>query len=383
MRVGIFTNSYSPVVNGVVNSILGFQKGLAALGHEVFIVCANAPGAPTNEGRVYRFRALPKLPNADMWPPTPFPRRMWRELSGLHLDVVHTQHPVWLGRWALWFGRRNGIPVITTIHTQYDEYCHYLPIVGRMSRGLVRRAVVRYCDKCDRVATPAETMRQKLLQWGVTQQIDVVPNATDLAPFLDADGRSVRPRHGIANDETLLLWAGRIAPEKNLRFLIESMALVRQSAPATRLMIIGSGPEAAQLRGFVADRGLSDFVIFPGHVPYPLIPPYFAAADIFVSASLTEVQPLVITEAMASRTPVVAVRAQGSVDAIRDGENGLLAQVSKSDLASKTIELVLDEPRRRRMGAKAQEFSKRYSAPKMAQRLVAVYESVLDGRRRS
>jgi len=380
MRVGIFTNSYTPIVSGVVNSILGFKKGLEALEHEVFVVCANTPGKPENEERVYRFRALPKLRNADMWPPTPFPGRMWRELRQLQLDIVHTQHPLWLGRWALWFARRNGIPVVTTIHTQYDEYCHYVPVVGRISRGLVRRAVVRYCERCDRVATPAETMRQKLVQWGVMRHIDVVPNATDLGPFLEADGTPVRRRYGIREHDVLLFWAGRLAPEKNIQFLVESMALVRQAAPNTRLMLVGDGPDADLLRHFVADRGLSDFVILTGHVPYSSIPPYYAAADIFVSASLTEVQPLVITEAMAARNPVVAVRAQGSVDAIRHGENGLLARVTQVDLASKTLELVQDPPRRRRMGAKAQQFSKNYSVPRMAQRLVEVYEAALNAR---
>ena len=324
MRVGIFTNSYTPTVNGVVNSILGFKKGLEALGHEVFVVCADAPGKPENEERVFRLKALPKLRNADLWPPTPFPRRVWRALRDLQLDIVHTQHPLWLGRWALWFARRHGIPAITTIHTQYDEYCHYVPVLGRVSRRFVRRTVARYCNWCDCVTTPAETMRQKLREWGVTQRIDVVPNATDLAPFLSADGSPVRRQYGIGDDDVLLLWAGRLAPEKNIPFLIESVGLINESAPNTKLMIVGSGPDAEALRRLAVDRGLSDCVILTGHVPYASIPPYYAAADIFVSASVTEVQPLVITEAMAAHTPVVAVQAQGSVDAIRHGENGLL-----------------------------------------------------------
>ncbi|MBM3475060.1 MAG: glycosyltransferase family 4 protein [Armatimonadetes bacterium] len=384
MRIGIFTNTYLPSVNGVVNSIAAFRQGLEAEGHTVFVFGPKVPGHVDDDERVLRFPAhtLKRYPDYPL--PLPSGSRLDRRASQLHLDLVHTQHPWLLGAWGQRFARRQGLPLVTTIHTQYEMYAHYAaPIPSGLLRPGLRSTVRRYCNHCHVVATPGSAMKGYLADLGVTRPIEVVPNATDLSGFDTADGLPVRQTYGIAPDEVLFTFIGRAAREKSLDDLIRAFAVVAAELPRARLMIVGGGPELERLRNLAARQTCADRILLPGPVPYREIATYHAAGDVFVTASVTEVQPLSLTEAMCAWTPVVGFNAGGINDMVADGSTGLLASVEEGveGLARRMLRLGRDGEFRAALAAEAHRTSLRYHIPVATQRLLEVYDQAVTAAR--
>lgn len=383
MRIAVFTNTYRPTINGVVNSIEAFRKGLEAAGHQVSVFAPQAAGPVGEEDFVFRFRArsLRRYPEYPV--PLPFPGTATKAFAAVAPDIVHTQHPWLIGKWGLRLARRAGTPVVTTIHTQYEQYAHYgRPIPAGLLSRLLRRTVRRYCQQCDIVATPGAAMKQYLAELGVTQPIEVVPNATDLSGFDTAEGWEVRETFGIAPTDVLFAFVGRTAREKNLDALIRAFSTVAAELPEARLMIVGGGPALDSLKRMATEQPCRERIILTGVVPYERIKEYHAAADVFVTASVTEVQPLSLSEAMAARTPIAGIDAGGINDMVTHGETGLLTPAAEGadGLARVMLELGTDAERRSRMAEAARQASLRYHIPRATDRLLEVYAMALEGR---
>jgi 1,2-diacylglycerol 3-alpha-glucosyltransferase len=376
LRIAVFTNTYLPSINGVVNSIEAFRKGLQEAGHDVFVFAPQAPEPAGDEDFVFRFRAVslrryPEYPVA-----LPLSRSVGDAFRALKPHLVHTQHPWLIGRWGLRLARRAETPVVTTIHTQYEQYAHYAwPIPPGLLNRVLRRTVRNYCEHCDVVATPGTAMKDYLVDLGVTRPIQVVPNATDLSRLDTADGSEVREALGIAGTDCLFAFIGRTAREKNLEGLVRAFSIVAAELPGARLMVVGGGPALDGLQRMAAEQPCHDRVVFTGFVPYERIREYHAAADVFVTASMSEVQPLALTEAMAAGAPIAGVDAHGINDMVEHGQTGLLAPAEEGieGLARVMLELGRDADERRRMGAAARQASRRYHIPEATERLLQVY----------
>ncbi len=383
MRIAVFTNTYLPTINGVVNSIEAFRKGLQEAGHDVFVFAPQAPEPAGDEDHVFRFRAVclrryPEYPVA-----LPVSRSAGEAFRTLKPHLVHTQHPWLIGGWGLRLARQSGTPVVTTIHTQYEQYAHYAwPIPPGLLNHLLRRTVRNYCERCDIVATPGTAMKDYLVELGVTRPIQVVPNATDLSGFDAADGREVREALGVAPTDVLFAFVGRAAREKNLDGLLRAFTMVATELPEARLMVVGGGPALDGLRRMAAEQPCHDRIALTGFVPYEMIREYHAAADVFVTASVTEVQPLSLAEAMAAGAPIAGIDAGGINDMVQDGQTGRLAPAEEGieGLARVMLELGRDASKRSRMAEAAREASRRYHIPKATERLLQVYAMAGEGK---
>jgi 1,2-diacylglycerol 3-alpha-glucosyltransferase len=386
VRIAVFTNGYRPTINGVVNSIEAFRQGLEAAGHEVYVF-APGPYRPVEDPHfVFRYPSvcLGRCPDHPV--ALPFGRARGRGIGEPTVDVVHTQHPWWVGDWGLAYARRHRIPAVTTIHTQYEQYAHYAwPAPAGVLRGILRAGVRRHCSRCAIVMTPGRAMRGYLQELGVTSPIEVVPNATDLSGFDAADGGTVRAQYGVAPDDVLYAFVGRAAKEKSLDALIRSFCLVASELPPAKLMIVGGGPELGALKALAGSQACAERIILTGLIPYEQIRGYHAAADVFVTASVTEVQPLSLNEAMAARTPIAGIDAGGINDMVEDGVTGLLSPPDEGveGLARVMLELGRNEALRARMAEAAREASRRYDIPQATGKLIEVYEAALErhGRR--
>lgn len=376
MRIGVFTNTYLPTINGVVNAIHAFRRGLERLGHEVIVFAPGTRDCPA-EHRVVRYRAVRPRPEVDYPVALPSVRAVGEAFRSVDLDLIHTHHPWWVGVWGLRHARRSGLPVVTTIHTQYELYSHYVPFYQPLAKRVLRKKTLRYCQKVDLVLTPGPARKRQLEELGVKTPIEVVPNATDIEPFQQASGESVRQRYGLAPDQPLAFFAGRIAREKNLDVVLNAMVGVVRELPQARLLLAGDGPELAPLQQLAAERGLADTVIFAGRVPYDEMPEYHAAADVFATASLSEVQPISLTETMAARTPVVAVRADWAEDVVVEGENGLLTENNAGALARGLVRALADTDLRGDLSQGASRHAEQYAIIPASQRLLEVYETLL------
>ncbi|MEW6084002.1 MAG: glycosyltransferase [Chloroflexota bacterium] len=361
MRIGMMTDAYKPHVSGVTSYIDLNKRALEALGHEVYVFTFGDLEQTDDDPRVFR---SPGMPLSDTGFYLSLRHRTDVQQIIQTMDVIHVHHPFMSGRLALIYGRKHNIPVLFTNHTRYDLYAQTrLPLMpAEVSMSLLQAYMPAFCDNVDLVISPSRGMEKILRQYGVTSHIEVVPNGTDLEPFLSAKPLA-REEFGFTNEDVLLVYMGRIAPEKNLEFLLKAFAGVSRAMPNTKLLVVGGGQKEHEegIRTFAHDVGLADRVKFTGTVAYADLPSYLAMCDIFATASVTEVHPFSVIEGMATGLPIVGIDSPGIGDSITDGETGLL---SVDDLASYTAKLTmlcLNRELQKKMGAAAQKASHQFS----------------------
>lgn len=383
MRIGFVTTTYLPSRNGVATSTALFAQGLRELGHEVDIYAPNHPARPPAEEGVHR------LPSTMMGAPADYPVLLWPNppvVAALPLrgtDVFHTMHPFLAGALARLWGRRFQAPVVFSAHTQYEEYVHYARVMPRrMSRGLTRSHVATFARSVDQVMVPGRAMEEMLRRYGYGGPVTRMPNPVDLAAFQAADAPQrrfeVRARYQIAQGAPLVISLGRLAAEKNLGLLLRSFDLARRARPELRLMVVGDGPVRVALEAH-APGG----VVFTGALPYAEVPHLLAAADVFMTASTSEVLPMSMIEALASGTPLVAARSPAAQDLIQAGphahSNGVICEPTEADLAAGLRQALSPGalPRRQEAArASAQQYDLRVRAAALAQ----MYQELLERR---
>ncbi len=377
MRIGIFTNTYRPSLNGVAKCVEYYERGLIERGHEVVIFAPAPDGYDTGNDPdyVYRFPALPTPLDMDYSIAAPFSRPVVKALRRLDFDIIHTQHPIWVGAWGAWYARWVGVPLVTTVHTEYRLFAYLLPLPEPLVEAYLRMRVSAYCNKCEVVTTPVPSMRERLREGGVRRPIEILPNPTDIERFARADGREVRREYGLPEEAVVIGFVGRLWPEKNLAFLFEAVRGVLEAAPQAWFLVVGEGPERENLEQQAARAGLRQRVVFTGAVQHHRMPEHQAALDLLVTASLSETQPLAYTEAMAAGKPVVAVQAPGAQDMIESGKNGLLSppEAGPQALGEQIACLVHDPEKRREMGEYARRWVWQFDVAKVAERLERIY----------
>ena len=378
MRVAIFSNTYWPTVNGVAISIANLRQGLQNLGHEVFVF-APAPrdfDVSEDQDHVYRFPSLPAPVAADYHLAFPVAPAVARELRHHDFDIVHTHHPMWVGAWGQWFARWMGVPLITTVHTQYEIYSKLVPLPDPLVNGYLKVRVNSYCNRCDLVTTPAESSRQRLLKLGVTTPVEVIYNPTDLSPLWEADGSGVRAQFGAGPDDILLGYIGRLAPEKNLGALLDAAEMFLPQAPSARLLLVGDGPSREGLQRRAERMPCGDRILFAGRIEHSLIPDFDAALDVFITPSMFEVQPLSFAEALATGTPIIAMDAPGGNDMVENGVNGRLVPPAEqgAGLARVVLEMLSDQQGFQAMRERAREWANRYDRMTVVGRMLEAYE---------
>ena len=374
MKIGIFTNIYKPVINGVVNSISSFKKGLEELGHEVYIFAPTCPDYKDDEKNILRIKSV-RLPLQNDYRISlpPLAKKMLDIIK--QLDVIHTQHPFVMGNYGSFFADIYNKPLIFTHHTQYDKYSHYIPFEQETVQMFTRWLVKDYANKCDCVIAPSESIKKMLLNQGIKSRIEVVPTGINLDVFGNPNREIIRKKYNLSLEQKLLLYAGRIAKEKNLEFLIKSFKLVLNKKPNTYLMLVGSRTKKDYLVDLIKKLNLETKVFLVGHSN--AVQNYYGAADLFVFSSKTETQGLVLVEAMAAGIPVVAVDSAGVKDVV-DGKNGVLTKESLSEFSEKIIKLLENDALRKEMSQNARKTASNYSIQKMSRKMLKVYESVLE-----
>jgi glycosyltransferase involved in cell wall biosynthesis len=372
LRIAMFTEAWPPIISGVSAATRTLVEGLRARGHTVDLYTPKHPERDDGDADIIGLPSV-TIPMPGWIPITlPLTPGAFREICRGGYDIAHTQHPFVLGQTARALARRANIPLVGTMHTQYEQYVHYWSPWQEPGRRIVRQLVRDYCNTCDQVTTVAQGMADLLREYGVTTPIEVIPNDLDLSAYLTADGATVRQKLGLQNDEVMLLSLGRMGAEKNLVFMLDALTPVLREE-RVRLVFVGDGPLRPELERRALADGVAGRVVFAGPVPHDETPGWYAAADLFLLASVTEVNPLTVGEAMASGTPVVAVDSFSARDAVRHNENGLVVPAAATDFREAVHALVRDGERRRAMGACARETAARRGASGAAERTEALY----------
>lgn len=352
MRVALFTNNYLPFCGGVTISVETLRGGLEALGHEAWVFAPRMQGA-VDGPRVVRYPSIPAVTYPEFSLAVPFSRRIAARVRALGVDVFHAHHPFLLGPTARRLARRAGRPLVFTYHTRYDKYAHYVPL----RRGLVETAAVglstAFAARADAVIAPSAVVRDELRLRGVSTPIAVVPTGVDLERFSPGDRDEARRALGLDPAERVLLYVGRLDREKSVDRVLSAFARIAGTVPRCRLVLVGRGTQEDALRRLAAGSAAADRIHFLGARPHGTLPGWYRAADVFLFASETETQGLVLAEAAACALPAVAVAAPGYEEVVRDGESGVLTKLEPEALAEGAIGLLLDPARRLAMGRRA------------------------------
>lgn len=378
MRIGFFTDTYTPQINGVVTSIRLFAKALERLGHTVYIF-APTPRQPTDGPRVIRIPSVPFVFQPEMRLATIYSNHAYRLVRRANLDVVHAHDPFAIGLFGFAVSKRFRIPYVHTHHAVYEEYVHYV-WEAQLTRSLAEWLSKEFSDQCDTVLAPSTKIANALLDGGVTTPVITLPTGVDARRFAprDSDERDVaafRKRHRVPKGARLITFVGRLGSEKNIDLLIDAMGQVK--TPDTRLLIVGDGPYREDLVAHVAKDELRNRVIFTGYLKPEYVRIAYHASEVFFFGSTSETQGLVIAEAMASGLPVVAVRDLATADAVADGVNGLLVEGTPAAMAAAADRVLGDVGSREAMSRASVERAWDISIDRQAERLAAIYHDLI------
>jgi glycosyltransferase involved in cell wall biosynthesis len=370
MRIGLITACYRPVVNGVTRMVDMYGARLEKAGHAVTIFTLGNSVSAHNGPAVVTSPAVP-LGRTGYHIGLRYSREARALLS--EMDIVHCHHLLM----GLEFAQRySRCPIVFTNHTRYDLYASaYSPISQPAADAIMHRLWPAMTDGCDAVIAPSPSMRQTLRDFGVHQRIEVIENGVDLERIRNPSAPRGKADYGFSEDSVLLVYVGRLSVEKNVERMLSQFTRAAEAVPALRLLIVGDGPLRGGLEKQARNLGHSDKVYFTGHVPSDKIPDHLAAADLFVTASTSEVHPLTVIEAIASGLPVVAYRSPGISDTIESGVTGLLVG-EEDELAQAMMYLSGDSHLRSMMAAAAVQSASRYDIETTVRRTLDLYQEL-------
>lgn len=385
LRIAMFTNNYLPFIGGVPISIDRLRQGLTELGHQVLIVAPSYPKIKSNEHFILRVRALlPLGKHKEFRLANIFSPKLYRQVVRFRPDIIHVHHPFWLGSAGLFVGRSLNIPVIYTYHTRLEHYAHYVPLPGPLFRNLVSHAMVRrFANRCNGVIVPTESAEEYLRTIGVRRPILVQPTGIDIEKYSAVSDQQINQLRAqyAPNGERILISISRLSQEKNIDFLLNAISVLKKTSDRPfRLLIIGDGPEQHRIKNRINELSLTNTISLLGAVPPESIPAYCRMGSIFLFASRSETQGMVILEAMASGMPVVAVRSSGIDDIIENGVNGFKTPPNAGEWCARIDQLMNDSALYDRLSANAKSTAANYSIIRFGENIQRFYADILTAR---
>jgi 1,2-diacylglycerol 3-alpha-glucosyltransferase len=381
----IVSDVYFPRVNGVSTSIRSFRQDLERLGVQSTLVAPayELPRALPPEERLDEVlrvpaRSVPRDPEDRIMNRGAL-RRCLADIAPERCSLVHIQTPFLAHYAGLRLARERGVPVIATCHTYFEDYLHhYLPLLPRFaSSWLARSVMTSQLNAVDAVVSPSEQVRQRLLEYGVKRPIHVIPTGMTEDRFAPGNGQRFRLWQGIGAKQPLLLNVGRVAFEKNLSFLLRMFVDVRKRRADALLVIAGEGPARTALMAEAASLGLGESVRFIGNLDRDSqLNDCYAAADLFVFASRTETQGLVLLEAMAQGRTVVSTACLGTRSVLTSESGAIVVDEHEGDFASAVVASLRDPASARDRGEKGRRWAMRWSSRSMASRMSELYHEV-------
>jgi len=381
MRIGLFSDTYYPQINGVATSTRILERELTRLGHTVFVFTTTSPDAKVPLPRVFRLPSLPFVFSPTHRMTLLYPPKLLLSIKKFKLDIVHTQTEFPLGIFGKGVSKACRIPHVHTYHTMYEDYVHYIARGHVVTPKMAQNYSRFYCNRADAIIAPAEKAKDSLIKYGVTKPIHVVPTGITFEPFAEDryssdEIRSARAALGIDPAAPVIVSVGRVAREKSIDIIIKAMPELIRRIPGVKFAVIGPGPMIDELKALAESLGVGDAVIFAGGRPWNEIGKYYRIGDVFASASVSETQGLTYCEAMASGLPVCAKKDDSIRYLIKDCETGYLFE-KDSDAAGVLYEALTDKEKSGRIVRTALEMIETMSSEHFGKAAEGVYEQVI------
>ena len=373
MRIGMMVDTYKPYVSGVTNYVDLHKRALERAGHEVYVFTFGDEEYIDDEPRILRSPGVP-LADTGFYLSLRYKSKHKKLLQ--IMDVAHVHHPFLSGRLALNYCRPERIPIVFTNHSRYDLLAQaYLPLMpDEVSHSLLQAYMPDFCEAVDLVISPSESMARNLRELDVKSHIEVIPNGVDLQKFQEAKPFP-RAQFGFTDQDILLIYAGRIAPEKNLSFLLQAFAGVAQVIPNVYLLMVGGGKRnfEEEVQNLIVQLGIGNRVHSTGVIDYDDIPSYLAMCDIFVTSSVAETFGMSTVEAMSVGLPIMGIHGIGTSDLVEDGKTGFLSTEDLAAFTAKLTYLCLHPGLRKEMGLAACKASEPYDIERTTNILLGHY----------
>lgn len=381
MKIALFTNTYLPHVGGVARSVKTLEDACRARGHEVRVVAPEFENSEPSP-HVLRVPAIQNFNGSDFSVRLPVLNMVRDFMEDFRPDIIHSHHPFLLGDSALREGWKMGIPIVFTHHTLYERYTHYVPLDSPALKRFAVQLATEYCNLCDLVIAPSESIQHLLVERGVTTPVAAIPTGIDTAFFAAGNGARFREESGIPPDARVIGHTGRLAREKNLLFLAKAVAPCLAADPRAVFLVVGDGDARAEMLEYLRPHALEHQLHFAGCKSGPDLADAYAAMDCFIFASQTETQGLVLAEAMASGKPVVALDGPGVREIVRDGGNGLLldGRATAGDFTAALLRLLSDPELFDLCALNARDTVTEYSLDRCVSRVLDSYAGLINTR---
>jgi 1,2-diacylglycerol 3-alpha-glucosyltransferase len=382
MKILFISDVYFPRINGVSTSIRTFVEQMQSLGHEVHLIAPDYEISTQDESWIKRIPArsiyfdpedkLMKYGEA---------MKLFSSIEQEKYDIIHVHTPFVAHYLGLKLASKLNIPCIETYHTFFEDYLHhYLPWMPKScAKGMARLISKRQCNAVDAIVAPSSPMLEVLRGYGVKVTSEVIPTGLQSGSFKPADGKAFRLQYGIAIDRPMLLYVGRVAFEKNIEFLLEMTKLLIEKRPDVLLVVAGEGPAEASLHKLVKALDIEQNVKFIGYLDRNKeLNACYESADVFVFSSKSETQGLVLLEAMAQGTPVVAIAELGTASILIEGKGALIAPDDLLKFSEKVYQLLMYPEHRFELGKQAKAYVlDKWTAKLQAERMIKFYSKIL------
>ena len=391
MRIGLFTDTYPPYINGVSTSVCMLKHALEKKGHQVFVVTVN------NDSLKYNFEEndtvirIPGIPIGiyDYRLTGIYPLRATNIIKKWNLDIIHSHTEFGVGTFARIIAKQFDIPLVHTYHTMYEDYVHYIThgYFDKSSKKIVEYLTLFYCDKTanELIVPTKKTYDLFKNKYEVDRNVHIIPTGIEIERFYKENVNkkkvtTLKKDLMLLKDDFTIVFVGRIAKEKNIMFLLESQKEIVKKHENIKLIIIGDGPDIEEYKKYVEKHKLNENVIFTGKVPWEEVPCYYQLADVFATASTSETQGLTVIEAMAGGVAPLCIDDESFRNVVIDDLNGCIFK-TKKEYIKDVISLYEDRKKLENLSKQARLNAERHSSKYYAEGVLDVYEHALGGRK--
>lgn len=391
MRIGIFTEAYTPYISGLVTSEIMLKKGLEKLGHEVYVVTANLESFHYEYDEKEHVLKVPGIPTGiyDSRLTSVYPLKAVNKIKSWNLDIIHSQTEFAIGTFARLIAYQLDIPLVHTYHTMYEDYTHYITkgYFDKSSKKIVEYLTLFYCDKtATELIVPTKKAYDLFKEkYQVDRNIHIIPTGIELERFYDdqIDSKkleSLSKKLKLKKDDFVAIFIGRLAQEKNVVYLLDVMKELMPKYPHLKLLIVGDGPDFDYYKQLTIQYKIDNQVIMTGKAVWEEVPYYYHLSDIFLTASTTETQGLTVIEAMASGIPPICIDDESFQNVVVDGLNGRIFK-TKKECKNIISELYENREEVKRLSKQARINSERYSSKYFAQSVLDVYQHAMENKK--